>query len=339
MQTRHNHSDSHCPSHNRGRYHGESGCGCGYACSRGRGYSRSCHDHTQRRGPSNLAAVLWAFAAVGLFALIYVSGKLSGTNASALQIIWLRYAGGLVTMILMLVMQRNRGGSLTTTQPFLHACRAAAGGFGGVAAVYAAANMPVASASAIGLMDGFLTVLLGLIVLREHVSRPQWLATLISLAGAMIVVGAQGAFSTWDAELAGPAIIALAGALFVAIESIMIKTLAKTEAAFTILLYVNLFGFLILAWPGLTYWHAIPLQWMLAFCCLGPVAILAQYCNIKAFRLAKASIVGPIRYTWIIYGSVFGVLLFDEPVTVAMGIGVGLVLVGGGWLAALRSRH
>ncbi|GAB3338168.1 DMT family transporter [Bordetella tumulicola] len=267
-----------------------------------------------------------------------MSGRLSGTEASALQIIWLRYVGGFATMVVALLVRRDIVGILSTTQPFLHACRAAAGGFGGVAAVFVAGNMPVASASAIGLLDGLFTVLLGLIVLREYVPLRQWLATIASLAGAMTVVGAQGAFSNWDVEYTGPALIALAGAMLIAIESIMIKTLVRTEAALTVLFYVNLFGSMILAWLGISSWQTIPFQWLFAFLMLGPVAILAQCCNINAFRQANASVVGPIRYAWIIYGSVFGALFFDESITLPMGIGVCLVLFGGGCLAFLRNR-
>ncbi|WP_143277088.1 DMT family transporter [Bordetella genomosp. 4] len=299
--------------------------------------SNTNYQRMQVQGASNLGGVLWALAGMGLFSFIYVSGKLSGTGASALQIMWLRYVGGFATMALALLTQRDIARALSTAQPVLHACRAAAGGLGGVAAIFAAAHMPVASASAIGLMDGLLTVLLGVIVLREHVSLRQWMATIVSLAGAMTVVGSQGAFSAWGTDSAGPAFIALLGALLVALESILIKTLVHAESTFTVLFYVNFFGSLILAWPGLANWHGIPVQWLLAFLMLGPVAILAQYCNINAFRRASASVVGPIRYSWVVYGAAFGMLFFNEPISLATGIGITLVLVGGGWLATSKA--
>ncbi|WP_415817221.1 DMT family transporter [Bordetella tumbae] len=298
--------------------------------------SNNNYQRMQVQGASNLNGVLWALAGMGLFSFIYVSGKLSGTGASALQIMWLRYVGGFATMALALLTQRDIARALSTTQPVLHACRAAAGGIGGVAAIFAAAHMPVASASAIGLLDGLFTVLLGVIILREHVSPRQWMGTIVSLTGAMTVVGSQGAFSVWGTDSAGPALIALLGALLVALESILIKTLVRAESTFTVLFYVNFFGSLILAWPGLANWHGIPIQWLLAFLILGPVAILAQYCNINAFRRASASVVGPIRYSWVVYGAAFGMLFFNEPISLATGIGIALVLVGGGWLATSK---
>lgn len=287
---------------------------------------------------TNLRGVLWATGGVGIFALIYVSGRLSGGVASALQIMWLRYIGGFITMSLLWASGGRDAGRLSTNQRLLHACRAATGGYGGVAAVYAAANMPVASASSIGLLDGLFTVFLGVLILSERVTVSQWTATLFSLGGALIVVGAQGAFSQLTSEFIVPAAVALLGALLVSAEGILIKTLVRSEPALVVLFYVNLFGCLFLAVPGLAQWSAITIPWSLAFLALGPLAIVGQYCNIRAYRLAAASVVGPIRYTWIIYGALFGALIFNESVTPEMLGGIGLVLFGGVWLALLRAR-
>lgn len=290
---------------------------------------------------SNAIGALWALCGVGLFALIYVSGKLSGTEAGALQIMWLRYVGGFLTMAAVFACGTGAVRRLSSSRLALHACRAGAGGFGGVAAVYAASNMPVASATAIGLLDGLFTVCLGMLLLREHVGLRQWLATLICLTGAGAVVASQGAFSASlrNAEFVLPALAALAGAILVAGENILIKTLVHRESAITVLFYVNLFGAILLAGPAMANWALIEMKWMGGFLLLGPVAIGAQYCNIRAFRATTASIVGTLRYAWIIYGAIFGLLFFGEPFTFSMAAGIGLILLGGGWLATLRNKR
>ena len=184
--------------------------------------------------PSNAVGALWALGAVGLFALIYASGKLSGTSANALQIMWLRYVGGLLTMLAVVILS-GAYRKLSTRQPVLHACRAGAGGFGGVAAVYAATNMPIASATAIGLLDGLLTVVLGVLILRERVGGRQWLATVVCLAGACVVVASQGAFSwsLWNPAQSWPALVALAGAMLVATESALKYSFQSSAEPFT----------------------------------------------------------------------------------------------------------
>jgi len=287
---------------------------------------------------NNLPGVLWALAAVGIFTLIYVAAKLSGTGAAAMQVMWLRYVGGTITTLVLLTARGGLSSVSFASRPTLHLARAAAGAFGASGAVYAATNMPVASASAIGLLDGFFIVLLGLFVLGERISGRQALAIALSMLGALVVVGSQGAFGGWDPAFAVPAGIALVGALLVGIESIFLKMLARSERALMVLLSVNVLGALLLSIPAWLTWVSLPSPWLVAFLGLGPLSIAAQYCNIRAFRVADASVVGPVRYTWVVYGALLGAWLFHEPLTPLVWGGIALVLAGGCWLALLRAR-
>lgn len=287
---------------------------------------------------SNLPGVLWALTAVGLFTFIYIAAKLSGTGASALQVMWLRFAGGLITCTGLMFLRGGPRSVLPTSRVGLHVARASAGAFGSSAAVFAASHMPVASASAIGLLDGLFVVILGLVVLHEKVSVRQWCAILVSLAGAVTVLAAQGAFGGWDPAFGIPALSAAAGALLVAVESILIKSLVRTERALTVLFYVNLIACALLAIPAALTWVPLPGIWWLGFIALGPLAIAAQYCNIRAFRVADASVIGPVRYTWVVYGALCGAWFFGDALTPMLWAGIALVLLGGGWLALLRTR-
>ncbi|MCA1242278.1 DMT family transporter [Stappia stellulata] len=287
----------------------------------------------------NAKGVAWAAVAVALFALIFVSGKWSGGVASAAQIIWLRYVGGFLCVVAWALLSRERVRGLATPQLPVHAVRAAAGGGGGMAAIYAATNMPVADATAIGLLDGFFTVLLGVFVLKEAFTPRQWGAALVCLAGAMIVVAGDGAGLHLQADTLLAGLVALAGAVLIAVESILIKTLARSERAIIVLFYVNLFGMLLFAAPALWQWQPVPAALTGAFVLLGPIAILAQVCNIQAFRLSDAALIGPVRYTWIVFGALFGWVLFGETPTTATYAGGALILIGGAGLAASRSRR
>ncbi|WP_051242431.1 DMT family transporter [Stappia stellulata] len=297
-------------------------------------------DRTSTAGAfDNAKGVAWAAVAVALFALIFVSGKWSGGVASAAQIIWLRYVGGLLCVVAWALLRRERQYGLATPQIHVHAVRAAAGGGGGIAAIYAATNMPVAEATAIGLLDGFFTVLLGVCVLKEAFTLRQWGAAFVCLAGAMIVVAGDGVGLRLAADMVLPGLAALAGAVLIAVESVLIKTLARSERALVVLFYVNLFGMLLFAAPALWQWQPVPASLIGAFVLLGPVAIIAQVCNIQAFRLSDAALIGPVRYTWIVFGALFGWLLFAETPRPATYAGGTLILIGGAGLAASRSRR
>lgn len=284
---------------------------------------------------SNLVGACWALTAVGLFTLLFTVGRLTGGEVPALQIMALRYVGGLAAILAWWVVRGASARALSTTQPGRHLLRALSGSLGTTAALYAATHMPIASASAIGLLDGLFTALLGVIVLRERTSARLWLATLVCLAGALTVVWAQGGAFTSPAMM-GPALIALAGALLIAVESLMLKMLARSESALGVLFYVNLFAAALLAVPAALIWHPIGPWQTFLFLCLGPASLGAMVCNIRAFRLCDAAVLGPLRYSWIVYGLLFGWLLFGEVPSLVALAGAAMVVLGGVWLALLR---
>lgn len=290
------------------------------------------------RGPTypNLSGVLLAVLGVGVFALIFVAGRLSETGITALQVMWFRYAGGVVTVTVVGLLTRGPGPMLRTGQWGVHAARAACGGLGGVATIHATTHMPVASASAVGLLDGLFTLILAALVLGERAGPRQWLATLLAVAGALVVLGAQGAFEQWHGAFAMPALIGAAGAALFAVESILIKRLVHAERALAVLFYVNLFGCVILLLPAIATWQPLSTGWTLAFLGLGPLAIAAQYCNVLAFRRTTAGVAAAARYAWILHATLLGWLFFAQAVTAAIAVGLAIVAAAGCWLALQR---
>ena len=118
-----------------------------------------------------LRGVGWAMLGTGLFSLAYLAGKLSGDVVSVFQIVLLRYLGGSSILLMMTLRQRSLHATLKTRRPVAHLVRSVCSGSGGFAAIYAATHLPAASASAIGLLDGVLIVLLGALVFGERWSR------------------------------------------------------------------------------------------------------------------------------------------------------------------------
>jgi drug/metabolite transporter (DMT)-like permease len=281
-----------------------------------------------------MGGIAWALIAVGLFALTYLAGKLV-PGASALEIMWLRYVGGLVTVVAWMLIA-GRTHQIGRGQIHLHVLRAAAGGGTGTAAIYAASHMPVADATAIGLLDGFFTIVLGVLVHREVVSLRHWGAALLCLLGAVIVVAGKGAALRLGGDTLFPALVALGGAMLAAIEYILIKGLARSETTLSVLFYVNLFGTLLLGLPALAAWSGQRWPFLAFFLSLGPVAILAQTCNIRALRFTDTAVIGPVRYSWIVFGAVYGLLFFGERPSLSTYVGGAVILAGGLWLGSLK---
>jgi len=284
----------------------------------------------------NLAGVLWATAGTFLFTFVFASGKLTDGAVPVVQILWLRYVAGFITVLVLVLTSRSGLPGHRSPRPHWHFVRAVFGVSGGACATQAATLMPIADATAIGLTEGLMIVLLAIVLLGERVALMHWLAVLLSAVGALLVVKGNG--PDFTPTLGPGALFALAGAALIAAESILIKTLSARESPLSVLLHVNGFGILLLAGPALWLWtDAGPwLSWVgLA---LGPLAITAQFCWIRAFQAADAAIAGPIGYSWILFAALLGVVVWGEVPTLATLSGSVLVCTGGVMLARLPRR-
>lgn len=291
------------------------------------------------RRRQTLAGIAWVLLGTFAFTLITASAKLVGLDAevSALQIIFLRFVGGTATALALAVGRGQLRSAFQTTRMDLHGWRAfvAAGGVG--ASLYAATHLPLVEAGAIGLTQGIFVLLLAAAVLGERVGPAHWRAMAVCLAGALMVVfGKQGLVMPKGEAL--PVAMALAGALLVSVELILIKRLAGTEPPLTVMLYVNLLGGLLLAGPAFWLWQGLRPGEIVLLLGLGPLAILAQYCNIQGFKRAEASLLSPVGYSRLIFAGLLGFVFFGELPGVATLAGAAVLVLGGLMLTRLHTR-
>ena len=286
----------------------------------------------------NTRAVIWALLGTAVFSLVFASGKFAGEGASPLQVVWLRYVGGVLALGGLVALSRRRISAHVSARPGSHLLRAVTGCFGGAAIIYASAKMPIVDATAISLLHVVFVIPLGMIVLAERIGRTHWLGILLSAVGAATIMLSRGAFQSFDLAYLWPASVALLGALLLAVETILIRTLSQRDRALTVLLHVNVYGMLLLAIPAFASWRSGDLLFNLQFLLLGPIAILAQYFNIRAYRMADVSILGPIDYTWLLFAALIGYAVFSEVPTFGILLGAAFVAAGGIVLASVKPR-
>ncbi len=288
-----------------------------------------------RRDLDNLRAVLFMLGSIGFFSAMFASGRFVGDEASALQIYFLRFLGGFLTVLCVALVLRRSASSLRSRKPSLQVLRIFGGAFGGVALVHANANMPIVDANAISQLSAIFLVVLGMAFLGERPRAWHFVAILVCVLGAATVMAARGAFSNFSPAYLGPASIALLGALLMAFESLFIKLLTRVDDMLTTLLYANALGTLILLVPALLTWQS----WgavNLALLALGPLAILAQYCTFRGYMLADVTLIAPIKYSGLIFAAAIGWIFFAEAPTLGVVLGACLIAAGGIRLATLR---
>lgn len=285
---------------------------------------------------TNTKAIAWVVVGTALFSLIFASGKFADGNASSLQILFLRYIGGLATLLLVVAARRERLSAYRSPRPLSHFMRAIFGASGGGALIYASANMPIVDATAIGLLYVVFVIPLGVVVLKEQLNGQHLRAIAICCAGAVLIMASRGAFTAFHLSYVFPAGIAVLGAALLAVEGLMIKMLSSSDRAMTVLLYVNTFGILLMAGPAVMQWVPLSLETAMSCVLLGPLAVTAQYCIVHGYRLAPLSIVGPVDCTWLIFAGLIGYLCFGEKPTLGVAAGSAIIAIGGIMLAIIK---
>ena len=206
---------------------------------------RSPIDFSNRPGAA-FQGILLALMGIAFFSFMFALPKLAGPAMSAgdvpgLQIAFTRYLGGFLMVLPLAAATRRNGVSLVSPQPQWHLFRAGLGVASVVFGVYAVTHMPLADASAIGLTSGVFAILLAFIFFGERLSPPAWQASLLCLAGALVV--ARPSADLVSAFQNNPAaLIALAGAITMAGEVAILAHVSRREPAARVLLHMNGFA-------------------------------------------------------------------------------------------------
>jgi len=289
-----------------------------------------------RREWTNLVAAMFAITSSCIFALIFMSGRFTGDAASPIQIMFLRYAGGLITITIICLIRRESFASLNSPHRLSQFLRVFTGATGAIALIYGNANMPLVDANAINLLRVVFLIVLGTIVLGERLNRMRTIGILICITGAATMMIARGAFSGFGIEYLLPAGVVLVGSMFVAAEGLFIKMLAQSDKPLITIVHANVFGVLLLAIPAVLTWGSWgPVN--LALLMLGPFAILGQYFTIRANELASVSVLAPLSYSSLVFAAIIGWVFFAE--VPAPGVALGAAIIaGGGILLALQRR-
>ncbi len=185
---------------------------------------------------------------------------------------------------------------------------------------------PLSSATVILQATPIVVVAGAALVFGEKVGWRRWIAILVGLAGVVVIVrpGAHS-FSLLS-------ILAVLGTLGFAG-----RDLASRAAPFTLSTAIlGLYGFLSIVAAGILHstWGAAPFVWPsfeISFCLSGAVVFgVTAYAGLMiAMRTGEISAVTPFRYSRLLFGLAFGVLIFAEELDFPMLIGSSLIVASG----------
>lgn len=282
------------------------------------------------RLPGNVRGALWMLLAALMFSVTGAMVKTLGGRLDSFQIAFFRCVFGLLAVLPFLIGARRP--SLRTQRPVLHVVRATLGVTAMFCMFYAVTHMPLADAVAISFTKPLFVVLFAVFFLGETVRLPRWLATAAGFVGVLIMVrpGAAGIDSV--------ALVALFGALCVALVQTILKRLAETESAATILFYFGVGATVIALVPALLVWRdPTPLE-LLLLCLVGFFSASGQALMIRSLRVGEASAVAPFDYARILFSGLLGFVLFTEVPAPTSLIGVAIIVASTLYIARREAR-
>jgi drug/metabolite transporter (DMT)-like permease len=191
--------------------------------------------------------------------------------------------------------------------------------------------MPLAEATAISFLSPLATMVLAIPLLGERVGPIRWSAAAIAMVGALVLI------RPGTAAFQPAALLALASALFMGMEAILIKRLSGTEPLVRLLLINNAMASVIALAAASFVWIApSPIQWLM-LAGLGTM-LGAQILFVQAMRAADASYAMPFFYATLVFAALYDLALFGEWPDLWSQIGV-LIIVAGALLLVWRERQ
>ena len=277
---------------------------------------------------SNTKGALIALLAFAIFSTHDIIVKFLGASYSPIQIVFFSVLFGFPWMTLMLIRDTSSG-NLVPRHPWWTALRTGATTLTGISAFYAFSKLPLAQVYAILFAAPLLITILSIPILGEQVRLRRWVAVLIGLAGVLVVLR-PGAEPLTLGHLA-----ALFAAVGGALASIIVRKIGKDERSVVLLVYPMMTNFAIMGAALPFVYQPMPMEHMAGIAVMSIMALIASALVIAAYKAGEAVIVAPMQYSQIIWASVFGILLFGEPIDAATLLGA-VIIIGSGIYIVLR---
>ena len=236
----------------------------------------------------------------------------------------------LPTIVLVLGWLAARGQlqRLKTRRLPVHARRAMLGLAGMVFTFGAPLLMPLAESTALGFTTPVFAVILSVLLLGERVGPVRWLAVALGFAGVVIIAQpGQTALSPFAA------FVGLGAGLMVALISIQVRDLSRTEESLSIVFWFAAIStpILLLALPFFYTPHSA-WQWFLLLSG-GVLGLVGQLLLTAALRYGQVASVVVMDYSSLVWATMYGWLLWGDVPSAATWLGAPVIIVAGAVIA------
>ncbi len=265
-------------------------------------------------------AILWMMGAILSLTTMAVAGRELAAEMSIFEIMFFRNA--ICLAIICLLITRYGGHLYRTRRLRMHGFRNVIHFAAQAAWYYGLVHLPLSEVFAIEFTAPIWTAILAALFLSESLTAKRSVAILLGFVGIMIIL------RPGIAIIDPAAFVVLGAAIGFASMFVITRSMASSDKPLTILFYMNLVQLplsLVLMVPEWVMPSANAWPWIAV---TGLAGLSSHYCFARAFALGDAAIVAPIDFLRLPFAAVLGYLLYQEPTSIFVFIGAGVILAG-----------
>ncbi len=271
-----------------------------------------------------LGGIGFMLMAAALFSVMDTLAKALSTSFPVGQILLFRAGGAL---LILLPLAWTWGGSGLLAQAHRAWGKLLVAGLLGAGAlssfIMAWRALPLVEVGAVLFAAPLIVTALSVPILREQVGVHRWSAVVVGFIGVLIVLRPGGAV------FVPAALWAVSGTLFYATWVMSLRVAGKAVSSHLVVV-TNALIMLALAVPTVLWsWTTPGLAQAAGLVGIGLIGGLAQLCLVRAFTLAPAALVAPFDYSYILYATVLGYVVFGDVPAPATWIGAALLTASG----------
>ncbi len=263
-------------------------------------------------------------AGMFMFAAADTTAKFLTGGLHPVQIVWSRQLGLLACVLVLLLL---RGGSIFSTRmPKLQVARGALAAASAALFVFALSYVPLADAVAVTFIVPFVVTVLGALILKEPVGVRRWTAVAIGFVGTLIVIRP-------GLGVIHPAVIlVVVAATCFSLRQIVSRFMAGTDRTITTVAYTAVVSTVLLSIPLPFFWQTPgSMEQIGLLACLSVAAALGEFCVIKALEVGQAVVVAPMQYSLLIWGTLYGFLVFGQLPDLFTWTGAAIIIATGAY--------
>ena len=281
-------------------------------------------DTTSAEHRPQLALLIRLGAIAALASMSALIKYTSETGVHLVEILFWRQALAIPLVVTWAFITTRSLSVLKTQKPRAHAVRAIYGTIGMVLNFGAVIVLPLAEATTMGFTAPIFAVILSVLILKDKVGAWRLGAVLLGFTGIVLIAQP----GSGHIPIFG-ALVALGGAFMVALISIQIAGLSRTEQPVTIVFWFAIISAPIcaLGLPFVMEPHTTQ-QWLL-LAALGALGAVGQILLTAALRYGKVSSVIVMDYSSLFWATLYGWLIWDMLPTQWTWVGMPLVVAAG----------